>query len=68
MRVAACQRRGSSRFVGLCNLAQRWLVAVVADPQFRRDEHVAPVDAGAADALVDLALVAAGGGGVDESV
>jgi hypothetical protein len=44
------------------------LVAVVADPKPRRDEHDAAVDSGAADAFADLALVAVDGGGVDEPV
>jgi hypothetical protein len=48
--------------------AQRWLVAVVADPQLRRHEHLAALDSGAADALADLALVHVGGRGVDQPV
>ena len=47
---------------------ERLVVAVVADPELGRDEHLGAVDAGAADRLADLALVAVGGGGVDQAV
>ena len=46
----------------------RGVVAVVADPQLGGDEDLVAVDAGAADALADLALVVVGGGGVDQPV
>ena len=52
----------------LVERVQRVVVAVVADPDLRLDEHLVAVDAGAADALADLALVAVGGGGVDQPV
>jgi hypothetical protein len=47
---------------------QRGVVAVIADPQLGGDEDVPAVDAGAADAVADLALVAVGGGCVDQPV
>jgi hypothetical protein len=47
---------------------QGLVVAVVADPDLGLDEDVRPADAGAADGLADLALVAVGGGGVDVPV
>ena len=46
----------------------RGVVAVVADPQLGGDEDLVAVDAGAADALADLALVVVGGGRVDQPV
>src|SRR5947208_1423739 len=36
---------------------ERLVVAVVAEPQLRRDEQFTAVESGAADALADLALV-----------
>ena len=42
--------------------------AVVADPQLGGDEDLVAGDAGAADALADLALVVVGGGRVDQPV
>ena len=45
---------------------ERLLVAVVAEPQLRRDEQLAAVDPGARIALADLALVAVRGGRVDK--
>jgi hypothetical protein len=47
---------------------QRLLVAVVADPHLRLEEHLAAVDAGGVDRLADLTFVAVGGGGVDMAV
>jgi hypothetical protein len=47
---------------------QGLVVAVVADPDLGLDEHVRTVDAGTADALADLPLVAVRGGGVDVPV
>ena len=47
---------------------ERLFVAVVADPQLRGHEDVVAVDAGAADAFADLALIAVGGGGVEQPV
>ena len=46
----------------------RGVVAVVADPQLGADEDLVAGNAGAADALADLALVVVGGGGVDQPV
>jgi len=46
----------------------RCVGAVVADPQLGGDEDLVAVDAGAADALTDLALVVVGGRGVDQPV
>jgi hypothetical protein len=48
--------------------AQRRVVAEVADPQLGGDEHLRAVDAGIAEALADLPLVAVGGRGVDQAV
>jgi len=47
---------------------ERLVVAVVADPELGDDEDLAAVDPGAPDRLADLALVAVGGGGVDERI
>jgi len=47
---------------------ERGLVAVVADPDLRLDEHLFAGDVGLADALSDLALVGVGGGGVDVAI
>jgi hypothetical protein len=44
------------------------IVAVVADPELGDDEDLVAVDRGASDPLADLALVAVGGGRVDERV
>ena len=52
----------------LLERVERLVVAVVADPDLRLDEDVAAVEAGAADRLADLALVAVGGGRVDVAV
>ena len=52
----------------LLERVERLVVAVVADPDLRLDEDVAAIEAGAPDALADLALVAVGGGGVDVPV
>ena len=46
----------------------RGVVAVVAHPQLGGDEDLVAGDAGAADALADLALVVVGGGRVDQPV
>jgi hypothetical protein len=47
---------------------QRGVVAVVADPDLRLEEHLIAGDARAADAVADLALVCVGGGRVDVTV
>jgi hypothetical protein len=47
---------------------QRLVVAVVADPRPRLDEHLVAGEARAADALADLPLVGVRGGGVDMPV
>jgi hypothetical protein len=47
---------------------QGGVVAVVADPDLGLNEDIVAVEARAADALADLALVAVGGGGVDMAV
>ena len=52
----------------LLERVERGVVAVVADPDLRLDEHVVARDAGATDAFADLALVAVCGRGVDEPV
>ena len=52
----------------LVERVQGLLVAVVADPDLRLDEHVVAGDAGAADPLADLALVAVRRGRVDEAI
>ena len=52
----------------LVERVQGRVVAVVADPDLRLDEHLVAVDAGPADGLADLALVAVRGGGVDVPV
>ena len=44
---------------------QRFVVAVVADPDLGLHEHVGAVKAGAVNRLADLAFVAVRGGGVD---
>jgi hypothetical protein len=48
--------------------ADECLVAVVADPELGDHEDLAAVDLGAPDPLADLALVAIGGGRVDEGI
>ena len=52
----------------LVERVQRLVVAVVADPHLGLDEHRGPVEAGAADAIADLPLVAVRGSGVDVPV
>ena len=52
----------------LLEAVQRLVVAVVGDPDLRLQEHLGAVEAGGADRLADLALVAVGGGGVDVAV
>ena len=47
---------------------QSFVVAVVADPDLRLDEHLVPIESGGVDGLTDLALVAVGGSGVDVPV
>ena len=47
---------------------QGLVVAVVADPDLRLDEHLLARQAGVADGVADFAFVAVGGGGVDEPV
>ena len=47
---------------------QRGVVAVVADPDLRLEEHLVAGDARAADAFADLSLVGVGGGRVDMTV
>jgi hypothetical protein len=47
---------------------QRLVVAVVGDPDLGLEEDVGAVEAGGADRVADLALVAVGGGGVDVAV
>ena len=44
------------------------VVAVVGDPDLGLEEDVGAVEAGGADRVADLALVAVGGGGVDVAV
>ena len=53
---------------GLVEGVQGLVVAVVADPDLGLDEHLGAVEARAADAFADLALVAVGRGGVDVPV
>jgi hypothetical protein len=52
----------------LLEAVQRLLAAVVRDPDLRFEEDVGAVEAGSADRVGDLALVAIGGGGVDVAV
>src|SRR6266511_4916044 len=52
----------------LVERVQRRVVAVVADPDLRLDEHLVAGKPGATDAFTDLALVAICRGGVDEAV
>ena len=53
---------------GLVERVQGFVVAVVADPDLRLDEHVVACDSCAADAFADLTLVGVGGRGVDVPV
>ena len=53
---------------GLVEGVQRLLVAVVVDPDLGLQEDLVTRDAGIAQALPDLALVAVGRGGVDQAV
>jgi hypothetical protein len=48
----------------LLEAVQRLLVSVVGDPDLGLEEHLGAVEAGGADRLADLALVAVRGGGV----
>ncbi len=50
---------------GLLEPVEGLVVAVVADPQLRLDEHLTPVKTGVPDGVADTGLVAVGGGGVD---
>jgi hypothetical protein len=52
----------------LVERVQRGVIAVVADPDLRLKEDVIAGDARAANAFADLALVAVGGGCVDQPV
>jgi hypothetical protein len=52
----------------LVERVQRGVVAVVADPDLRLEEHLVAGDARAADAFADLSLVGVGGGRVDMTV
>ena len=52
----------------LVERVQRGVVAVVADPHLRLQEHLVPRDARAANALADLALVQIRGRGIDQPV
>jgi hypothetical protein len=52
----------------LVERVQGRVVAVVADPDRGLDEHLGPVQAGAADALPHLALVGIRGRGVDVAI
>ena len=44
------------------------VMAVVADPELRRDEHLAALDPGTVDRLADFTFVPVGGSGVDQAV
>jgi hypothetical protein len=52
----------------LVERVQRGVVAVVADPDLRLEEHLVAGDARAADAFADLTLVGVGGGRIDVTV
>src|SRR5699024_3685441 len=52
----------------LIKAVQRLVVAVVGDPQLGLDEDLGAVQARLLDALADLALVAIGGCGIDQTV
>jgi hypothetical protein len=52
----------------LVERVQRLVVAVVADPHLGLDEHLSPIQAGAADTLADLSLVEVRRRGVYEAI
>lgn len=52
----------------LVEAVQGAVVAVVRDPQLGLEEHLGAIQAGSAEGLAHLALVAVGGSGVDQAV